>query len=461
MGTSVVHSEQVLGRRWAESGAMALTGRAAGPALVAPPEIVARIVELGERAGTDGLAALAERAAHAGLSRQGDRSCGGASRLLPSGDGWAAVTLARDDDVELVPAWLEMEPDVMGDDPWDAVARAFTERSGRALVARGRMLGLPVAMIGSVVAPRRPEYDTDGGAGDLEDLALVAMRFGDRRRFPMAASPRVVDLSSLWAGPLCAQLLGDAGADVIKVEAADRPDGARRGPAGFFDRLHGGHRSVALDLRSSEGIEALARLVRSADVVIEASRPRALAQRGLMAEDILAAGDGPAVWVSITGYGRAAPGRDWVAFGDDAAAAGGLIAWDDTGPCFCADAAADPLSGLVAAAAVQAALADGSGAWLLDVAMADVAAHVAGDAAPSRVPWPTGDGATLPTRGAVDRCAPALGEHTDEVLAMLPSFCDRDVVPQHHIPVTERMRGYGEVGGAGGIDGGEASERGR
>jgi crotonobetainyl-CoA:carnitine CoA-transferase CaiB-like acyl-CoA transferase len=85
---------------------------------------------------------------------------------------------------------------------------------------------------------------------------------------------------------------------------------------------------------------------------------------------------GPSVWISITGYGRAAPGRDWVAFGDDAAAAGGLVTWDDDGPCFCADAIADPLSGLTAAAATLEAL-EGDDAVLLDVVMARVAARCA------------------------------------------------------------------------------------
>ena len=104
--------------------------------------------------------------------------------------------------------------------------------------------------------------------------------------------------------------------------------------------------------------------------MIEASRPRALEQLGIVANELLMSG--PSVWISITGYGRAAPGRDWVAFGDDAAAAGGLVVWDDDGPCFCADAIADPLSGLTAAAAALEAL-EGDDAVLLDVAMARVA----------------------------------------------------------------------------------------
>src|SRR4029453_19173112 len=96
--------------------------------------------------------------------------------------------------------------------------------------------------------------------------------------------PLVVDLSSLWAGPLCAHLLGLQGARVVKVESTGRPDGARRGPAAFFDLLHGGPRGVARDLRDPAGAACLRRLLAAADVVVEASRPRALRQLGIEAE---------------------------------------------------------------------------------------------------------------------------------------------------------------------------------
>jgi hypothetical protein len=103
-----------------------------------------------------------------------------------------------------------------------------------------------------------------------------------------------------------------------------------------------------------------------------------------------------------------------VAFGDDAAVAGGLVVWDHHGPCFCADAVADPTTGLVAAAAALAALGRG-GRWLLDVAMAGVAAHLAGptiSADPAVV-------ARLPTARLAPRPAPQLGAHTAEVLGEL------------------------------------------
>jgi crotonobetainyl-CoA:carnitine CoA-transferase CaiB-like acyl-CoA transferase len=186
-----------------------------------------------------------------------------------------------------------------------------------------------------------------------------------------------VDLSSLWAGPLCTNLLHLMGADVTKVESQHRPDGARRGSQAFFELLNAGKRELVLDFRSLDGVAELRRRLTEADVVVEASRPRALEQLGIVADDLLRQTDGPTLWVSITGHGRSGDGAPRVAFGDDAAAAGGLVAFDDVGPCFCADAVADPLTGIVAAVAAKRALRTG-GRWLLDVSMAAVAASFAG-----------------------------------------------------------------------------------
>jgi crotonobetainyl-CoA:carnitine CoA-transferase CaiB-like acyl-CoA transferase len=192
------------------------------------------------------------------------------------------------------------------------------------------------------------------------------------------AGALVVDLSSLWAGPLCARLLGLAGARVIKVESPDRPDGARAGNKAFYDWLHAGHASVAIDFRTASGRESLGALLGVADVVIEASRPRALASLG-MAPGTIPHKPGQ-VWLSITGYGRDAGDR--VAFGDDAAVAGGLVGWaapSEGGlvlPVFCADAIADPLTGVTGALAIARSLASGGGE-LIDLSMSGVAAAFA------------------------------------------------------------------------------------
>jgi crotonobetainyl-CoA:carnitine CoA-transferase CaiB-like acyl-CoA transferase len=195
------------------------------------------------------------------------------------------------------------------------------------------------------------------------------------------------------------------------VESTGRPDGARGGPAQFFDLLNGAKRSVALDLAAPSGIAVLHSLIAQADVVIEASRPRALEQLGVHVDAVLAGPGRTQVWVSITGHGRTGPDGNRVAFGDDAAVAGGLVAWDDRGPCFCADAIADPTSGLVATAAALEALARG-GRWLVDVSMAGVAAHLAGPTIPADQSFPVAQPAARVAVGA----APSLGEHTTAVL---------------------------------------------
>jgi crotonobetainyl-CoA:carnitine CoA-transferase CaiB-like acyl-CoA transferase len=206
------------------------------------------------------------------------------------------------------------------------------------------------------------------------------------RREPVggsSAGPLVVDLSAMWAGPLCARLLGLTGLRVVKVESTRRPDGARTGDARFFDWLHGGHASVALDLATPGGRSALAELVAAADVVIESSRPRALAHLGIDVEAVVGARPG-VTWVSITGHGRDGAAGQRVAFGDDAAAAAGLVAHDDQGrPVFCGDAIADPITGLSAAVGALTSVVDGGG-HLVDVPMVDaVAATMAVPVAPA------------------------------------------------------------------------------
>jgi crotonobetainyl-CoA:carnitine CoA-transferase CaiB-like acyl-CoA transferase len=177
--------------------------------------------------------------------------------------------------------------------------------------------------------------------------------------------------------------------------------------------MNGRKRSVALDLRSIEGIRVLRALVRRADVVVEASRPRALEQLGIRAADEVAGG-GPQVWVSITGYGRQGEGAGRVAFGDDAAGGGGLVVRHDGAAMFCADAVADPITGLAAARACVDALAAG-GRWLLDVSMAGVCAALAGPTLPAPGGLAVAPPRARPTTGS----APELGADTRQVLTEL------------------------------------------
>lgn len=409
---------------WAHSGLMSLTGTADGLAQMCPVPLascadgtiqaLACIAPAGYAdALPAGSALLGERAAIAGHRRNGAVSPGGSCRLLQAADGWLAVNLAREADWDSVPAWLEDER--IG--TWEAVIAASASHRTAALVERARLLGLAACVSASPTTPKRSWYSATWH-GRMASPA--------ERRGPM----RVVDLSSLWAGPLCSHLLQMLGARVVKVESHARPDGARGGPAEFYDLLNGGKRSVALDF-DERGIARLHELIDWADVVIEASRPRGLRQLGVAAEDCIARRSG-LTWVSITGYGRDEPECHWTAFGDDAGVAAGLSALlhEMTGlPLICGDAIADPLTGMHAALAALASHQDGGGR-LLSLSLRDVVAHCISYSKPAsraalRERWESwtktartrGLDATPPTARRAAGRARNLGADTDAALA--------------------------------------------
>jgi hypothetical protein len=351
---------------WARSGAMWLSGTPNGPPAVAPGSL-ANTAE-GCAAAIGRLSAafghpvqihiptvLSGRAAIHGRTRAGRVSVGGRTRLLATGRGWIAVTLARPADRDLLPALLE-RPAV--ENPWSELAAFAQTLDGEDLENRAQLLGIAAAMAGSRSA-------------DLPWRTSIGGR--PRRTTEPPRLPTVVDLSSLWAGPLCASILSRAGARVIKVESTRRPDPVRMAEPLFFAWLHCGHQSVAIDLSSASGAKRLRSILELADVVIEASRPRALQQLGVCAADFLRRRPGR-TWISITGYGRNGESGRRVGFGDDAAAAGGLLgSTPGGGPVFCGDAIADPLTGLFAGAAALGSQLAGGG-HLLDVPLADAAA---------------------------------------------------------------------------------------
>lgn len=365
---------------WAASGLMALTGRPEGPALGPPSrlvggvrcfadEIARRSARLGTQVVADPLETMAEHAVLARLRRGGEVSCGGTSRLVRSADGWLAASLARASDWDLVAAWLELASPVRHGD-WSVVVAEVANRFGAELTARSTLLGIPVAVVGE----RQSEDGTCAGSAGTHGIRMRRWRADA----PVTAATELVvaDLSALWAGPLVGALLHRAGARVVKIESATRADGARRGNPALYRSLNEGKASVVLDLESTGGRSLLRKMLATVDVVITAARPRALEQLGLDPEAIVRVGR-PKVWLSISGYGSGAGSRDRVAFGDDAAAAGGLVAWDERGPCFCGDAIADPVTGLAATVGVLSALEEG-GAWTIEASMADVAAGLAG-----------------------------------------------------------------------------------
>jgi crotonobetainyl-CoA:carnitine CoA-transferase CaiB-like acyl-CoA transferase len=186
----------------------------------------------------------------------------------------------------------------------------------------------------------------------------------------------VIDLSALWAGPLCGGLLAAAGARVIKVECIGRPDTIRRSSPVFFDLLNAHKESLALDFTRPLDRARLRSLIARADVVISSARPRAFERLELVPESLVAEHAG-LTWVAITAHGWSGPRRNWVGFGDDAAAAGGLVTFaTDGSPMFAGDALADPLTGIAAAAGALQGIARGGGV-LIDASLAATAAFVA------------------------------------------------------------------------------------
>ncbi len=240
------------------------------------------------------------------------------------------------------------------------------------------------------------------GLGDAAAAPPRVVALGPRTSARGLAGLLVADLSSMWAGPLCGQLLARAGATVVKVESPRRPDGTRAGNRAFFDWINGEKFSYSIDFDTAE----LRELLEVADIVIEGSRPAALARRGLGSEHV--APRAGRIWLRIAGHDERS-GRP--AFGDDAAVGGGLVGTSAQGPVFCGDAIADPLTGLEATAAVAESLGRGGGE-LIQLSMAAIAAtYAATPTAPSLSERP----APPPPVPPASRPAPELGADNDTV----------------------------------------------
>ena len=199
----------------------------------------------------DAATILTGRAAIMNLARPGRISAGGATRLLRTVDGWCAVALPRDDDVAALPALMEVD--------------AVTGDPGRCCPVGPQHVRAPTSStVPSCSTSRSQRWAKPQRRHRPCDAAAPAWGRGG------ADGLLVADLSSLWAGPLCGQLLALAGAVVVKVESPSRPDGTRRGEPAFFDWMNAGKLSYCVDFDSER--DALRRLLDAADIVIEGSR---------------------------------------------------------------------------------------------------------------------------------------------------------------------------------------------
>jgi len=179
------------------------------------------------------------------------------------------------------------------------------------------------------------------------------------------AGVRVLELGTLIAGPFCGRLLADHGADVVKIEAPDRPDPLRVwGQAEeeghhFFWTVHARNkRCITLDLRRDEGRELFLRLVDTADVVLESFRPGTLEGWGL-GFDVLAARNPGLVLARVSGYGQTGPHSRRPGYASVAEGVGGmryLNGFPGGPPPRAALSLGDSLAGMFAMQGVLAAL---------------------------------------------------------------------------------------------------------
>jgi hypothetical protein len=362
-------------------------------------------------ASLDGATLLGERAMLAGMTIPARISAGGGCRLYDAIGDTIALNLSRAADRELLPALFEVDA-LDANDP-QAIAAHIAQRDAQSLVMRGRSMGLAIA----VEHEARPSTNPS--------IQLAPGQISTVRKL----RPRVIDLSALWAGPLASHLLWLAGAEVIKVESRTRPDAMRDGDSPFHALLNQGKASVVLDFNARNDRQALRSLIATADIVIEAARPRGLSQLGFDAADIVCNTPG-LVWITITGHGAQGQAADWIGFGDDCGVAGGLSAAlrsasGRTG--FVGDAIADPLSGIFAASTAWDTWMSRRGGRV-GIAMSHVVAHCLTQTR-QRDPealrkqllnWSANIGRPFPqVRRRNSAALPAFGEHTHSLLSQV------------------------------------------
>ena len=164
------------------------------------------------------------------------------------------------------------------------------------------------------VAPGQPVDSRGAGSGERGG-GLEA----DGGRLPLAGV-RVVDLTRVMTGPYCTMMLGDLGADVVKVEQPGKGDDTRAwGPpfvgeeSAYYLSVNRNKRSIALDLKHEGGRDVLWRLIEGADVVVENFSPGTVARLGFGYEAVKARKP-DVVYASISGFGQTGPARNRTAY---------------------------------------------------------------------------------------------------------------------------------------------------
>ena len=194
---------------------------------------------------------------------------------------------------------------------------------------------------------------------------------------------RVIDLSRILAGPYCSMLLGDMGAEIIKIEQPGTGDGSRQwgppwiaGESAYYLSVNRNKKSLTLNLKHPEGQAILKKLIASADILVENFLPGTLERMGLDYPTLSANFPG-LIYCSITGYGQNGPYKDRPGYDFIIQAQGGLMSITgpaDGQPYKVGVAIVDITAGLYALSAILAALhyrkRSGRGQYI-DVALLD------------------------------------------------------------------------------------------
>ncbi|MGH3678356.1 MAG: CoA transferase [Mycobacterium sp.] len=305
-------------------------------------------------------------------------------------------------------------------DPW------MRERTVDEIVELGQLFRLPLAPLGNGSTipqmdhlqargvyldnpagfrqPRAPWLMSAARPAPIRNAPTVGDADGDsvwQPRESAAAAPsgelplagvRIVDFTAFWAGPAATHSLAAFGADVIKVESIQRPDGIRYSGGmrndvedwweygWVFHAMNTNKRSITLDLQSADGIRLVKEVVSQADAVVENFSPRVMEQFGLGADALLDLNPRLVV-MRMPAFGLTGPWRDRVGFAPTMEQIAGL-AWVTglpEGPPVAPRGACDPLAGAHAAFALLAALefADRTGrGQLVEVPMVETVLNV-------------------------------------------------------------------------------------
>jgi crotonobetainyl-CoA:carnitine CoA-transferase CaiB-like acyl-CoA transferase len=259
---------------------------------------------------------------------------------------------------------------------------AFVPAQGVPAVRRGRF---PIVFDGTP-APA-PSGPAPTELGELlaawTPRPAVTTRSGGPQR-PLEGV-RVLDFSWVLAGPFCCRMLGDLGADVVKLQTASRATSVNDPATGFYATFNRSKRSVALDMKAPGSLDVMRKLVEHADVVIENYAAGVLARWGLTWET-LRSWNPRLVYVTMSGCGHEGPWNTVVSYGPTVQALCGLTALSnppgrgDVGVGYALnDMAAGGLAALSVVAALEARERIGTG-QLVDIAQLEVGAYMVGAA---------------------------------------------------------------------------------